>query len=148
VSWERVVSGKFGFRHLAQFILERGDISTTEALRVAIYGGEDIGALLHEHALLGDPLAIAVIKLFLKLYGAEAGNLALKGFTLGGLYIGGGIIKQLMPFVAQSSLIESFCAKGRFTEFMRQIPIKIITDEDNALLGAGYYAWNRLPLLG
>ena len=147
VSWERVVSGKFGFRHLARFLLDSKGIKTSPQLAAAVTGEEDIGALLHERALAGDPLATATIHLFLKLYGAEAGNLALKGFTVGGLYIGGGIIKQLMPFVAGSPLIDAFCAKGRFTQFMREIPLKVIMEEDSALIGAGYHAQQHLPRL-
>ena len=66
---------------------------------------------------------------------------------MGGLYIGGGIIKQLMPFVAGSPLIDAFCAKGRFTQFMREIPLKVIMEEDSALIGAGYHAQQHLPRL-
>ena len=145
VSWERVVSGKFGFRHIAAFLLEQARTNASSDLKEAVATQEDLGSLIHEKARGGDPMAMEVIRLFLKLYGAEAGNLALKGFTVGGLFLGGGVIRQLMPFVAQSAWIDSFCAKGRFSQLMRDIPVRVILDQDNALLGAGYYARDRLP---
>jgi glucokinase len=140
VSWERVVSGRFGFLNIASFLLSQGSFRPDAELRQAIEAEQDIGPQVYERALKNDPFSKEVIDRFLRYYGAEAGNLALKGMTTGGVFIGGGIIKQLHAFITPENFLSGFCSKGRFTEFMKDIPINIVISGDNALRGAAYYA--------
>jgi glucokinase len=77
---------------------------------------------------------------FLSLYGAEAGNLALKFLSLGGLFIGGGIAPHLIDKFKSGSFLPSFVDKGRFKSLLESIPIWIVLNDDAALLGAAYYA--------
>jgi glucokinase len=80
------------------------------------------------------------MELFAKILGAEAGNLALKTMATGGVFIGGGIAAKILPILQRSQLLEGFFAKGRFTDFMKQIPLRVILNDQAALLGAARQA--------
>jgi len=74
------------------------------------------------------------------IYGAEAGNLALKYFATGGVYVGGGIGPQILPKLHDGAFLRSFTAKGRYAELLGQIPVQVILNDNTALLGAAHYA--------
>lgn len=74
------------------------------------------------------------------IYGAEAGNLALKYLATGGVYIGGGIAAQILPKLRDGTFIRSFAAKGRFAELLDQIPVQVILNDETALPGAAHHA--------
>jgi glucokinase len=73
--------------------------------------------------------------LFARIYGAEAGNLALKGLTLGGVFVAGNIARHIVS-ARRESFLEGFRAKGRFTKLMTQIPIILVTDPLIGVRGA------------
>jgi glucokinase len=73
------------------------------------------------------------------LYGAEAGNLALKVLATGGVYVGGGIAPKILPMIKQH-FIEAFTAKGRYANLMHQIPVYVVLNDKAALTGAAHYA--------
>ena len=77
------------------------------------------------------------------IYGAEAGNLALKYLATGGVYIGGGIAPRILPKLHDGTFLRSFVAKGRFTDVLLRIPIHVILNDRTALLGAAHYARAR-----
>jgi glucokinase len=85
-------------------------------------------------------LCMQTMELFAKILGAEAGNLALKTMATGGVFIGGGIAAKILPILQRSQLLEGFFAKGRFIEFMKQIPLRVILKGQAALLGAARHA--------
>jgi glucokinase len=78
------------------------------------------------------------------LYGAEAGNLALKLLATGGVYIGGGIAPKILPRLHERFFLEAFLAKGRYEEFMATLPVSVIVNDKTALLGAAHYAATML----
>jgi glucokinase len=80
------------------------------------------------------------MELFASILGAEAGNLALKTMATGGVFIGGGIGAKILPILQKPPLLEAFFAKGRFSEFMKQIPLRVILNDRAALLGAARHA--------
>ena len=82
--------------------------------------------------------------MFAEIYGAEAGNLALKSMSLGGVYIGGGIAPKILPVLVNNYFMNGFVSKGRFEEMLRGMQVKISLNPETALLGAAYYAHNRL----
>jgi glucokinase len=86
-----------------------------------------------------DPVALQAVDLFLSLYGAESGNLALKFLSLGGFFIGGGIAPFLKDAM-KGSFLSSFMDKGRFKPLLESIPIYVILNDDASLLGAAYFA--------
>ncbi len=81
---------------------------------------------------------------FVSLYGAEASNMALKMMAIGGLYIGGGIAPKILDKMTSGIFMKAFLQKGRFEELLSKIPIKIILNENTALLGAIDYAQNHM----
>lgn len=140
ISWERVVSGP-GLTSVYDFLRERAPSAEPAWLREELASGADPSAVIGRHALTErSELAAEAVNLFLGLYGAEAGNLALKLLATGGMYIGGGIAPKLKPLFMQSSFLHRFNRKGRMQHVVEQIPIRIILDDKAALQGAALHA--------
>ncbi len=139
VSWERVVSGP-GLHHIYQFFRDtgRGAESQTIARRLTI---EDPSAVISAAALThADPLSESALDLFARLYGAEAGNLALKMMATGGLFVGGGIAPKILPKLKEGGFLEAFTAKGPMSDLVRSIPVRVVLNDQAALIGAARFA--------
>jgi len=80
---------------------------------------------------------------FLALYGAEAGNLALKVLATGGVYLGGGIAPKLAPELVASEFVARFTGKGRMQPLLHDIPVWIVLDDRSGLWGSATYAASR-----
>lgn len=129
VSPERLLSGP-GLEAIYQALANYQQLDTP-----ALSAGE-IGQLaLNEDSAL----AKAAVQQFYASLGSVAGDLALTLSTFGGVYIAGGIVPKLLPLLGASEFRARFEAKGRFTDFNRQIPIFIVTAEQPGLLGAAVY---------
>jgi glucokinase len=139
VSWERVASGP-GIVHLFEFLrdVERQDVPAT--LAAALGAGDPAAAITQAALAGGPPIATATLDWFVELYGAEAGNLALKLKSMGGLYVGGGIAPKILPKLREGGFREAFLAKGRFSGLLSEIPVRVILDEQTVLYGAARYA--------
>ena len=87
-----------------------------------------------------DAICVEALGLFVHLYGAEAGNLALKIMATGGLYIGGGIAPKILQQLQNGSFIDAFCNKGRMRNLLERIPVRVILNDETALQGAAAYA--------
>jgi glucokinase len=87
-----------------------------------------------------DPLCVATLQLFSTLYGAEAGNLALKCLATGGGFVGGGIAPKILPVLQDGSFLRGFTDKGRFTDFMKSLEVSVSLNQEAALIGAAHYA--------
>lgn len=87
-------------------------------------------------ALAGDDSCIRTVHLFLSILGSVAGDVALCHGAIGGVFLGGGIVRRVIPLLETSDLCERFCAKGRMQDYMRAIPIRLITAERVARRGA------------
>ena len=72
--------------------------------------------------------------------GAEAGNVALRMFATGGVFIGGGIAPKIAPVLHTKSFRQAFADKGRMQPFMEKIPVRLILNQHTGLLGAAAYA--------
>lgn len=139
VSYERIVSGP-GIYILHQFLTEtkreKASLELLDALKE-----KDPPLVISEWAIKHqEPSCVRAINWFLSLYGAESGNVALKFFALGGVYIGGGIAPHLVDQMKKGSFIASFMEKGRFKALLESIPIYVILNDDASLLGSSYYA--------
>ncbi|MDO8946062.1 MAG: glucokinase [Desulfocapsaceae bacterium] len=93
------------------------------------------------------PLCRKCVELFLAILGAEAGNLALKLYSTGGLYIGGGIMPRLAGRISFAPLLAAFNNKEKMEALMATIPVRLITRKDTALLGAASYGGGMVSLL-
>lgn len=138
VSWERVVSGQCGFRNLFDFLRQKGE-PASPALLQSLGDRADIGADIITAASEGEPIAEKILNWFSHLYGAEAGNLALKVVATGGVYVGGGIAPRMLPYLMTGPFMSGFRDKGRFDHLLEQIPVQVITEPNVALLGAAHY---------
>lgn len=131
VSWERIVSGKDGMRNLLEFLCQgRGNDEYTQALA----GHGDVGRFVMEKARGGDSICKNVVDLFIEYSAREAGNLCLKAYALGGLYLCGGIAPRLLPEL-QASFCKYFSQKGRFQDLLTEVPITVCQDPNQALRG-------------
>ena len=139
VSYERVISGP-GLHNIYLYLREEHYADEPEWLAGQIAAG-DPGAAISAAALSGkSPLAMKALDLFVSIYGAMAGNLALMVLATGGLYIGGGIAPKILTKLEDGVFLEAFRQKGRFTPFAEKIPIHVILDPKTALYGAAHVA--------
>ncbi|SVB92746.1 uncharacterized protein METZ01_LOCUS245600, partial [marine metagenome] len=95
--------------------------------------------VISEAASQSCQLAADALDLFVSLYGAEAGNLALKFLATAGVFIGGGIAPKIADKLADGSFTAAFAEKGRVSDILHRIPVHIIRNDHTAMLGAAYY---------
>ena len=140
VSYERILSGP-GKVAIYRFLKTSG--RGTESARVAaqLAAEDDPSPLISELALSGrSALCAKTLDLFVSIYGAEAGNVALKVLARGGVYIGGGIAPSILPKLKSGAFIRAFTDKGRLKPLLSRIPVRVILEEKAALYGAAHYA--------
>lgn len=143
VSYERILSGP-GLYTLYQFVVETKQVDEDPETLELINNG-DSPRLVSQLGLSGESAACAkTLQLFASIYGAEAGNIALKIFALGGVFIGGGIAPKILEVIKKGDFMESFMGKGRFAQLLSDIPVKVVLNDNTALLGSMYYARNLI----
>lgn len=139
VSWERVVSGA-GLVSIHGFLRAHRGIEVPPWLADDM-GTGDPGAVISTAALAGrDPVCVEALDLFVHLYGAEAGNHALKIMATGGVYIGGGIAPKILERLKGPHFMEGFLAKGRMRPLLEAMPVRVILNDRTALYGPALYA--------
>lgn len=139
VSFERILSGS-GLLRVYQFLVETGVETEKEDLKKAIKEG-DSPRMITDFAIRGvSKVCKKALQLFVSIYGSEAGNLAMKMFSIGGMYIGGGIAPKILDEMKAGEFMRRFTAKGRMQHFLSEIPVSIILNENTALLGTAEYA--------
>ena len=139
VSYERVLSGP-GLHNLYLFLRDTGRGEEPTWLAEQIVQG-DPPAAISKSALEGtSEICVQALDMFVSLYGAEAGNLALKMLATGGAYVGGGIAPKIIRKLSSTVFMKSFTAKGRIGGVLKEIPVRVITNDKTALLGAGRVA--------
>jgi len=139
VSWERVVSGP-GLVNIFTFLHEVKHGEVSAELAEAIREGDPAAAIAKAALDESGELAVRALDLFVALYGAEAGNLALKMKATRGVWIGGGIAPKILPRLTRPGFLEAFYDKGRFRAFLEAIPVRVILNERTALRGAAWHA--------
>lgn len=141
VSYERVVSGP-GLHSIFQFLIESGEEILSPAVKSEMEKGDPARVVSEWGRQNKDRACSAAVDWFISLYGAEAGNLALKFLALGGFYIGGGIAPHLIERM-KGAFVSAFVDKGRFKKLLESIPIWVVLNDNAALLGAAAYAEGR-----
>ncbi|MBM4132630.1 MAG: glucokinase [Nitrospira sp.] len=138
VSYERVLSGA-GLHAIYEFLRDtKRNEPTWLAERIKV---GDPAAVIAEVGLAGQSeLCQQALDMFASIYGAEAGNLALKALALNGLYVGGGIAPKLIPKLKDGTFMRAFSAKGRYKTLLNSIPVRVIMNPKTALLGAASVA--------
>ncbi len=136
VSWERLVSG-LGFGSLYRFCSQEAGTTISAA---AAPDGAAISAL----AAAGDPAADAALELFVELYGAWVGNVALLYKPSGGLYVAGGVATHLRQRMQSPRFMAACTDKGRMRSVVEATPIFLITNKRLGVQGATRVALQRL----
>ncbi|MGK7872634.1 MAG: glucokinase [Xenococcaceae cyanobacterium] len=95
-----------------------------------------------------DLLSMRTMQMFVEIYGAVTGNLALQFLPYGGLYIAGGIAPQILPLILERSFLQAFHQKGRMSKLLEKIPVYVVKDLEVGLIGAARYAATKMKDVG
>jgi glucokinase len=147
VSNERVLSGS-GIITIYQFLRDTSNLSENNDIANVVQLWEsqpetaiDPAGIISAHAIAKtDPLAQATMQMFVSVYGAESGNLALKTLPYGGLFIAGGIAAKNLPLITDGTFMAAFNHKGRVSDLLTDIPVHIVLEPQVGLLGAAAQA--------
>jgi glucokinase len=142
ISYERVVSG-MGLTNIYEFLREVRGMEEPNWLAERM-AQEDPNGVITEFALAAkSEICEKALDMFVSIYGAEAGNLALKLLCVGGLYVGGGIAPRIIEKLKDGTFMKAFTDKGRLSQLLVNMPVRIILESKAALLGAAAYAEAR-----
>lgn len=143
VSCERVLSGP-GMKNIYDFLRDSGTEVEPEWLKHEMNQSTDPAATIAHLGLAKKaPICERALDIFVSVYGAESGNLALRFLARGGVYISGGIAAKIIPKMLEPAFMRAFVDKGRMRQLLETIPVKIITNDRVGLMGAARYAWFR-----
>ena len=139
VSTERLLSGP-GLQNIYRFMRQHSPETEPRWISER-FAEEDPSAVIAELALESKDAACAEsLKLFVSIYGAEAGDIALRYLALGGVFIGGGIAPKILPALQTDAFMRAFVDKGRYSELVSGIPVWVSLEPRAPLLGAAHYA--------
>lgn len=138
VSYDRICCGS-GIPRIYRFLVKRNPDRETPSIRHQVAGTADptpiiIGAAREEKKPC--PLCRESLDIFVRVLGAEAGNLALKFLATGGVYLGGGLPPRILPLLKGEAFLKAFEQKGRLSYITQQTPLHVITRPGVGLLGA------------
>jgi glucokinase len=143
ISYERVVSG-MGLTNIYEFLRDDRGMDEPKWLAEKVAAAHDPNSVITEMALSAkSEICEKALDMFVSVYGAEAGNLALKVLSVGGLYVGGGIAPRILEKLKDGTFMKAFVDKGRLSQLLINMPVRIILDSRAALLGAAAYAEAR-----
>jgi glucokinase len=138
VSTEMLVSGR-GFRTVHEFLDPTARHAEFED------PAADPAPEITRRALEGEcRVCVAAVDLWVQMYGSEAGNLAVRSVARGGIYVAGGIAVKILPKLKEGRFAAAVRHKEKMTDFLAQVPIQVVLDEDCPLKGAAYVACKGL----
>lgn len=135
VSYDRIVCGS-GLVSIYHFLRDYKQIEENTALRLAMVNGDAASAISEFAIEHNDVLANEALDMFVEIYAAQAGNLALTTLARGGVYLVGNILIKNIAKFRSPSFVSHFVEKGRMTTLMNQIPVHIVLDDEVGLKGA------------
>ncbi len=140
VSYERVLSGP-GLADVYRFLADAGHARANDDVAARFAADPDPAGVVSAAALDGScERATLALDRWLRIYGAEAGNLALKSLAVNGVFVGGGIAPRVAAAFGRAGFIEAFRRKGRLSPVLERIPIYLVLDDRAALWGAAVVA--------
>jgi glucokinase len=134
VSWELILSGR-GFRTIHEFLAPE--------VRHASFEDPDADPapeITSKGLTKACPVCVETLDVWTSIYGAEAGNLALKVLALGGVYVAGGIAVKIIEKIKDGKFFSAFKDKWKFESLLANIPVSVVLNESAPLLGAAYEA--------
>lgn len=135
VSYERVLSGP-GLVNVYYFLRDTGRGTQPEWLAEQMLTCDPAAAISQAGMEGRCPMAQQALQIFVSIYGAETGNLALKVMATGGIYLAGGIAPKILSMLSGPMFLEAFLDKGRMRPLLESMPIYVIKNDTLALLGA------------
>jgi glucokinase len=135
VSYERVVCGQ-GLVNIYRYLklIKFAEVNKNIESRM---DNEDPAAVISEKGLeAGNELCVKALEMFCEIYGAEAGNLALKCLPKAGVVLAGGIGAKILPSMQKGGFMLGFLSKGRYKEVLQSISVKVCLNPEAALIGA------------
>ncbi len=135
VSYERIVSGP-GLVNVFSFLRDTGRGTAPQWLADEMAHSDPAAAVSRAGMDGKCGLCEQALDLFVSIYGAEAGNLALKLMATGGIYLGGGIAPKMLAKLSGPLFMQAFAGKGRMQALLESMPVMVITNDQIALLGA------------
>ena len=89
-------------------------------------------------------VCVAALDLWIEIYGSEAGNLVVRSVARGGVYVAGGIAVKILPLLKNGHFAAALQDKEKMSDFLAQVPIHVVLDEECPLKGAAYAVWKGL----
>ncbi|HOV47344.1 MAG TPA: glucokinase [Anaerolineae bacterium] len=148
VSYERICSG-MGLPNIYRFFKDTGAYEEPDWLAERLASASDLTPVIVTAAFDEErpcPLCQATLEMFVAILGAEAGNLALKVLSTGGVYLAGGIPPRILPALEKESFMDAFLRKGRLSHLLAPMPVRVVLNSKAALLGAIHYGmemWDK-----
>ena len=134
LSLERVVSGT-GLGHIVRWRLLQSDAKLhplrdlADKTKSSTSEGINFAAEASKRAGEGDMILEEALRIWIKAYGSASGDFALHELCTQGLWIAGGPAAKNINLINSKVFLNAFCNKGRFTSFLKKIPISVIKDE-------------------
>ena len=139
ISYERIVSGP-GIKNIYDFLRDSKTAEEPNWLKQQIAEAKDAPAAISRLALENKaPICEQALSIFVSVYGAQTGDCALTFMSSGGIYIGGSIAAKILPKMKEPIFMESFLDKGRMAHLLKDMPVKIVLNDDAGILGAARY---------
>ncbi len=142
-SWERVLSGP-GLYDVYRFLRETGHGDEPGWLAEELRAGDPAVAISRAALEQRSGVCAEALDLFVSVYGAEAGNFALRTLAAGGVYLGGGIAPQILTWLERPTFLAAFLDKGRLRPLLEDVPVRVIVDGRAGLTGAARRALEPL----
>jgi glucokinase len=139
VSVERILAGP-GFFNLYRFLRDTGWAKESPEVADKVRSGDPAAVITSRASSDGDPLCVKVVEMVVSIYGAEAGNLALKTLAVGGVVVAGGIAPRIIDWMTTGHFMTAFRDKGRLSPLMDGIPVQVALNPKAPLLGAAEVA--------
>lgn len=139
-TWERVVSGR-GLVNIFDFLVERNHAPLSAPLQQALRDEDPAAAISRFGMQCRDPTAAKALQIFVTLYGAQAGNLALTGLATGGVYLAGGVAPKIIDKLTDGTFMGAFNDKEeRMQPLLKAVPVRVIVNPNVGLLGSAIAA--------
>src|SRR2546427_691884 len=139
ISYERLLSGP-GIKNIYDFLRDAHKADEPQWLKDQIGAAADPPAAISQLAQEGKaPICDQTMSIFVSIYGAETGNVALNFLSTGGIYIGGSVAAKNVSRMKDPVFMQSFLDKGRMTPLLKEMPVTIVLNDDSGIIGAARY---------